>query len=139
MTKRYHRRALIVSSDAHCGQVAANLCELEGLETYTALDGPEALGCGADIQPDFVLVDIATLESEGYAVASAMRATNWGKAATFVALTGDSAPATRDRCIDVGFDHHLVQPIDYRELARSLLSLPKRVGDEPFGILHRNR
>ena len=39
-----------------------------------------------------------------------------------LALTGYSRPEDRDRCIDAGFDGHLVKPVDPDALANAIRS-----------------
>ena len=49
-----------------------------------------------------------------------MRAHPHGPAMALVALTGYGAPRDHERSLEAGFDHHLVKPVDFDELARLL-------------------
>jgi CheY-like chemotaxis protein len=108
-------RVLIVDDDADTVQSTALLFEMQGHATRTAVNGIEALAQGAAFRPHLMLLDIAMPQMDGFAVAAAVRATDWGKHCVLVAVTGYGTPATEDRCAISGFDHYLIKPVDYGE------------------------
>jgi len=56
----------------------------------------------------------------GYDVARRIRSEQWGKEIMLVALTGWGQEEDRRKSRDVGFDQHLVKPIDADALMRLL-------------------
>ena len=52
-----------------------------------------------------------------------MRREPWGKRMCLIAVTGWSEEADRARSGEVGFDHHLVKPLDLALLAELLSGL----------------
>jgi CheY-like chemotaxis protein len=61
---------------------------------------------------------------DGYEVARRIRAQEWGKAVTLVALTGWGQESDRRRSQEAGFDTHLVKPLDLDKLTALLAQLP---------------
>jgi CheY-like chemotaxis protein len=113
-------RVLIVDDDADTAQSTAWLFEMEGHATRTAVSGMEALAQGAEFRPHLMLLDIAMPQMDGFAVAAAMRATDWGEHCVLVAVTGYATPATEDRCAKLGFDHFLIKPVDYAQFTLAM-------------------
>ncbi|HTU57916.1 MAG TPA: hypothetical protein VMF89_05775, partial [Polyangiales bacterium] len=61
---------------------------------------------------------------DGYEVARRIRAEPWGKDAVLIALTGWGQDEDRRRSREVGFDSHLVKPLDPEALSTLLARLP---------------
>jgi CheY-like chemotaxis protein len=61
---------------------------------------------------------------DGYEVARRIRAEPWGKATVLIALTGWGQDEDRRRSREVGFDSHLVKPLDPEALSTMLSRLP---------------
>src|SRR5205807_199142 len=63
-------------------------------------------------RPDVVLVDLGLPILDGYEVARLLRDSPEGGRMTLVALTGYGQADDRSRSLAVGFDHHLVKPVE---------------------------
>jgi CheY-like chemotaxis protein len=74
-------------------------------------------------RPDVVLLDIGLPTMSGHDAARRIRAEPWGRQILLVALTGWGQDEDRRKSKEVGFDHHLVKPVDIPALMR-LLALP---------------
>jgi DNA-binding response OmpR family regulator len=74
--------------------------------------------------PEVALLDIGMPLLDGYEVARRIRAQDWGKAVTLVALTGWGQESDRCRSREAGFDTHLVKPLDLEKLTALLERLP---------------
>ena len=99
--------------------------ELPGVEVAgEAGDGHEALRLADLLRPDVVLLDIGMPKLDGYEVARRIRAEPWGKNAVLIALTGWGQDEDRRRSREVGFDSHLVKPLDPEALSTLLARLP---------------
>ena len=93
-----------------------------GHDVYTAYDGRTAIELAEQHRPDVVLLDIGMPEISGYDVARAIRREAWGRPMRLIALTGWGQAEHRRRSIEVGFDDHLVKPVEL-DLLESVLQL----------------
>jgi CheY-like chemotaxis protein len=75
-----------------------------------------------DFVPDVALLDIGLPVMDGYELARRLRALPAWRHVKLLALTGYGQSSDRARSVDVGFDHHLVKPIDLATLERYLPS-----------------
>ncbi len=69
-----------------------------------------------------MLLDIGMPEVSGYDVARAIRREAWGRSMRLIALTGWGQAEHRRRSIEVGFDDHLVKPVEL-DLLENVLQL----------------
>jgi len=123
--KRGHR-ILLADDNRDALDSLATLLQCDGHEVHTAADGAEALEVAADCRPDVVLLDIGMPKLDGYEVARRIRAEPWGKSTVLIALTGWGQDEDRRRSREVGFDSHLVKPLDPDALSTLLSKLPAR-------------
>jgi signal transduction histidine kinase len=117
-------RILLADDNRDALDSLATLLQCDGHEVHTAGDGAEALEVAAQCKPDVVLLDIGMPKLDGYEVARRIRAEPWGKAAVLIALTGWGQDEDRRRSREVGFDSHLVKPLDPEALSTLLSRLP---------------
>lgn len=118
------RRILVVDDNEDALDSLAALLKLCGHEVFSAANGLLALEAAERHLPDVVLLDIGMPVLDGYEVARRIRAREWGKTVTLVALTGWGQDADRRRSQEAGFDSHLVKPLDLDRLTRLLARLP---------------
>jgi PAS domain S-box-containing protein len=121
------RRILVVDDNRDSAKSLAMLLKLTGHETHTAYDGLEAVAAAAALRPEVVLLDIGLPKLNGYEAARQLRQQPWGKGMVLVALTGLGQEEDRQRSEEVGFDAHMVKPIDIDGL-QSLLARPELYG-----------
>jgi signal transduction histidine kinase len=117
-------RILLADDNRDALDSLATLLQCDGHEVHTAGDGAEALEVAAQCRPDVVLLDIGMPKLDGYEVARRIRAEPWGKATVLIALTGWGQDEDRRRSREVGFDSHLVKPLDPDALSNLLSRLP---------------
>ncbi len=113
-------KVLVVDDNADSAEGLARLLKRKGYTVSTALDGPDAINAAQTLHPDFVLLDIGLPGMDGYEVASRLRKESYCKHTIFVAISGYGQEEDRRRATEVGFDHHLVKPIDFAQLIRIL-------------------
>jgi CheY-like chemotaxis protein len=66
--------------------------------------------------PDVALLDIGLPAMDGYELARRLREKPaWGEV-RLIAVTGYGQSSDRKRSLEAGFDHHLVKPVDIRQL-----------------------
>ncbi len=112
-------RGLVVDDCPDNVASMALLLRLYGHEVDTALGGPAALAAAQAHRPDVVLLDISMPGMSGYEVARRLRGLFRGEV-TLIALTAHGSEEDRRRCLDAGFDCHLVKPADPEEVGELL-------------------
>jgi signal transduction histidine kinase len=117
-------RILLADDNQDALESLAALLQCDGHEVHTAGDGAQALELAAQCRPNVVLLDIGMPKLDGYEVARRIRAEPWGKATVLIALTGWGQDEDRRRSREVGFDSHLVKPLDPEALSTMLSRLP---------------
>ena len=118
------RRILLADDNADALESLATVLRLRGHEVYSAPNGAIALETAARHLPEVALLDIGMPLLDGYEVARRIRAQEWGKSVTLVALTGWGQDSDRRRSQEAGFDTHLVKPLDLDRLTALLAQLP---------------
>ena len=121
------RRILVVEDNRDSAESLAMLLELSGHETRIAYNGEDALGEAAQYQPDCILLDIGLPKLNGYEACRRIREQAWAKNATIIALTGWGQEEDRSKSMQVGFDAHLVKPVDESALLEVLETRPRQL------------
>lgn len=104
---------IVVADDSVDGADSlAFLLKAAGHEVMTAYDGRAAIALAESHHPDVMLLDIGMPEVSGYDVARAVRRESWGRGIRLIALTGWGQAEHRRRSLEVGFDDHLVKPVE---------------------------
>ncbi len=81
----------------------------------------EALELSSRTRYDLVLMDLHMPDMDGYRATSALRARERGGSRTpIVAMTGNTQPGERERCLAAGMDDYLSKPIDLGLLVESV-------------------
>ena len=116
-------RVLVVDDNQDSAESLEILLQAEGYEVRLAHDGPSGIEVAHAFQPHVVLLDIGLPGIDGYGVAHHLRQQPETQDAVLIALTGYGQARDRQRSKVAGFDHHLVKPIHYDELASLIRSL----------------
>jgi signal transduction histidine kinase len=117
------RHILIVEDNADGRESLQTVLRLLGHRVDVAEDGFKGVEKALELRPEVALIDLGLPGLDGFQVAERMRA-SLGKAILLVALTGFAQPEDRRRVREVGFDAHLVKPVNLDELQK-LLALPR--------------
>jgi CheY-like chemotaxis protein/nitrogen-specific signal transduction histidine kinase len=108
-------RILVVDDNVDTARGTARLLQMSGHDVRVAHDGREALEVARGHDPRFILLDIGLPGMDGYEVARQLRGDPRHRDATIIAISGYSEDDYRP-AEQLGFDHHLVKPIDYGAL-----------------------
>ena len=131
-------RILIVDDNLDAAASLGLLLRLTGHEIRTAHDGAEAMRVAEEFRPDVAVLDIGLPKMDGYEVAGLIRRETWGEGMVLIAATGWGQETDRHRSREVGFDHHLVKPVDPAALIQLLASLDtnplRRRQHQPAGL-----
>ena len=114
-------RILVVDDSVDSAETLGELLKIWGYDVRLAHDGPGAVAAARDYRPEVVLLDIGLPGIDGFAVAAQLRKEGIG-GRMLIALTGYGEKQDRDKAQQVGFDHHLVKPIDPDTLQKLLAS-----------------
>jgi signal transduction histidine kinase/CheY-like chemotaxis protein len=110
------RRVLVVDDNRDAAAALKLLLESDGHEVQMAIDGLAGLAAARQYRPEYVLLDIGLPRLNGYDLAAALRADPLLTDTVIVAITGYGQGHDRARTAAVGFDHHLVKPVEFSAL-----------------------
>jgi CheY-like chemotaxis protein len=117
------RRVLIVDDNEDSANSLAMILRLGGHETASVYTAADALSRATAFKPDVVLLDIGLPGMDGYEVAQQMRELPGLRDIRLVAVTGYGRSEDRLRAREAGFDDHLVKPVEFSALERTLAGL----------------
>ena len=113
-------RILVIDDSTDGRESMAELLRLAGYQVAEAADGQEAIRIAPAFRPEVVVLDIGLPGMDGFEVARRLRALPETRTATLIALTGYGQREMQERSKEVGFDHHLVKPVQLDLLERLL-------------------
>jgi CheY-like chemotaxis protein len=111
LAPRKSLRILLVEDNRDSAATLARLLEFSGYGVsvaYSALEGFEA---AKRERPDVILCDIGLPDSNGFALAEALRADPLTSSAQLIAVTAYGKAADLERSREAGFALHLVKPV----------------------------
>ncbi len=114
---------LVVDDNRDVADSTASVMRMNGCDVHVAYDGKAALESVQRLKPDAVLLDIGLPTIDGYLVAEHIRAQPGNGHTMIVAVSGYGQEQDRVRSKSVGFDYHVVKPIDPAVLAGLVGSL----------------
>jgi DNA-binding response OmpR family regulator len=89
-----------------------------------ASNGRAGVQIAQEFEPEIVLLDIGLPDLDGFEVCRRIRSEPWGRRMRIVALTGWGEDRDRARAHEVGFDAHLVKPLEHETLLAILAAPP---------------
>ncbi len=119
------RRVLVVDDNVSSAQSLAMILKLDGHDVQVAHDGTVALDAVRRFRPEAILMDIGLPGMDGYEVALRLQQQPELRKTILLlaAVTGYAEDEARQRSREVGFDHHLVKPVDPEVVLALLASL----------------
>ena len=113
-------RLLVVDDNHDAASSLSVLLSLQGHEVKIAHSGIEAMEIVSTYIPHLILLDIGMPNMDGFEVTRRLREMPELDSTVIVALTGCGQPEDRRRAAEVGFDHHLMKPLEGRLLEKIL-------------------
>jgi signal transduction histidine kinase len=109
-------RILVVDDNQDAAEMIQYVLQQLGHTVAVAHDGPQALGAAATLRPTVALLDIGLPVMDGYELAEQLRQAGYGDGLRLFAITGYGQEADRERSAALGFEAHLVKPVDLMRL-----------------------
>jgi len=119
-------RILVADDVRDSAEGLSVLLRIGGNDVRIATDGAEALNLAAEFQPEVAVLDIGMPKLSGYEVARQIREQPWGEKTVLIALTGWGQQDDIRRALDVGFNYHMVKPVNIPQLQELLEQLAAR-------------
>jgi CheY-like chemotaxis protein len=116
-------RVLLIEDNADASDGLRTLLGLRGHEVFESDGGQNSINAALALMPDVVLIEIGLPRVDGYEIARRIREESGGHTMFLIALTGHGQPEDRRRAYEVGFNLHLVKPINHVELFAVLATL----------------
>jgi PAS domain S-box-containing protein len=113
-------RIMVVDDNVDAASMLAMLLEALGHQIIIEHTARKALERAKKETPHICLLDIGLPDMDGTKLAQLLRAQPQTAHALLIAVTGYGQEQDRERTLAAGFDHHLVKPVDTKELAAIL-------------------
>jgi CheY-like chemotaxis protein len=113
-------RVLVVDDLHDSADSLAMVLRSAGQEVTVAYGGAEAVELAEKHHPQVVFIDLGMPGVDGFEVCRRIRATSWGSRAILIAQTGWGQAFDRRRTHAVGFDQHMVKPLEWEQVSEVL-------------------
>lgn len=120
---RHALRVMVVDDDPVVTESMVVFLELDGYQVRSAATAESALELLAEFRPQVALIDIGLPGQDGYALAERIREREDCAGIRLVAVSGYGHAAALQRSQTVGFDRHLVKPVDPETLCTLLAEI----------------
>jgi len=124
-------RIMVADDNESFAETFSCMLRLQGHDVRVAHDGGTALDLAKSFLPDVALLDIGLPEINGYDLCKEIRAMPALSHAVLIAQTGYGQTEHRERSRAVGFDHHLVKPVQFDTIKALLDSLKTGASNDP--------
>jgi PAS domain S-box-containing protein len=118
-------RIMVVDDNVDAATMLAMLLDAVGHQVVVEHLPGRALERAQMASPQVCLLDIGLPDMDGNELAQRLRAQPETAHAVLVAITGYGQESDREKALAASFDHHLVKPIDTKELYRILATISK--------------
>ena len=104
-------------------QIVGWMLETIGHDYRLVHEGKLAIQTAQEYRPDAILLDIGMPGMDGYAVCRALREQTLFNETVIIAQTGWGQTQAHAAFGELGFDHHLVKPVNLDDLEQLLASI----------------
>lgn len=116
-------KIMVVDDDPVCLRVTRRLLENLGHDVEVCARSSEFVGSLAEARYDLIFLDCQMPEMDGYEVAQSLRAAGYEH--PIVALTANTSPTDRQRCLESGMDGVVGKPASLAKLRLALQNYVK--------------
>ena len=114
------KRILLVDDNEDARELLAEVLRAFGYDVEMAEDGPTALGKLQTFQADVAILDLGLPVMDGFELARRITETHTAPRPRLIALTGYGREGDLAQTRAVGFDAHLVKPVDVPVLVSAI-------------------
>ena len=114
---------MMVDDNVDAALMLAMLLQASGHKVLVEHGARRALDRSKKEAPQVCLLDIGLPDLDGNELAQQLRAQPETAKAVLIAVAGYGQEKDREQTLAAGFDHHLVKPVDARELASILATV----------------
>jgi CheY-like chemotaxis protein len=107
---------VLIEDDPEIRTLIDTVLSAQGHRVVTSGDPTRAVDIVRSESPDLVICDIMMPVMDGYATMRAMRELPWRAHLPIIALTANTAPGERQRCIDAGASEYVSKPVETADL-----------------------
>jgi CheY-like chemotaxis protein len=119
-------RVLVCDDNRDAADTLEALLRAEGYETRVSNDGSVCLQTVRRWRPQVALLDIGMPGMNGYELARAIRALDFGRRIFLIAITGYGQYADVSLAKDAGFDLHMTKPASPDRVLQALAQADRR-------------
>lgn len=123
MNARQNPRVVVVDDEAPIRELVRSYLVRDGMEVFTAEDGPSAIAAVGQLDPDVVVLDLMLPGLDGVEVCRQLRTFS---DAYVVMLTARGEEVDRIVGLSIGADDYIVKPFSPRELVARVRALLRR-------------
>ena len=116
-------KILIVDDAVDTVELLKKRLRFEGYDTAEAYDGEEGLKLVAEYNPDLIILDVLMPKLDGYEVCQRLKSDENTKYIPILMLTAKDEVEDKVKGLDIGADHYLAKPFDYKEVSARVRSL----------------
>jgi PAS domain S-box-containing protein len=113
-------RVLVVDDNVDTATSLATLVLESGHDVRMAHDGPSVVEAAVYYRPNVVLLDIGLPGLDGFEIGKQIRQRPDLQNVVLVAVTGYGRESDLQRSFEVGFDYHLIKPVDFGKVQQIL-------------------
>lgn len=107
---------LVVEDNMDTYELMRIILELNGYETFLAMNGRDGVNAARKQNPDLILMDLAMPEMDGWEATRRIKKDPKTASIPLIAVTAHALPSERDRALKAGCDDYIVKPMDLSEL-----------------------
>jgi CheY-like chemotaxis protein len=112
----HSERVIVVDDNRDAAELVGEILTAMGHEVSVAHDALQALSLIARVRPTVMVLDIGLPVMDGYELASRIREEFGEHAPRLIAVTGYGLDRDRARSREIGFEAHLVKPVNVEQL-----------------------
>lgn len=117
-------KVLIAEDDSYICRGLQDLLQQEGYDTVAASDGEQALVLFAELNPDFVLLDIMMPKRDGYTVCREIR--RYDEQTPVIFISAKSEEIDRVIGLELGADDFIIKPFGTKEVIARIRAVTRR-------------
>jgi CheY-like chemotaxis protein len=121
-------KVLCVDDNPEAARVIGEVLQMAGCEVRVCLNGETALSVAEDFNPDVCVLDIRMPDMNGTELATRLQERAGANPPRCIALTGLWDIEAQHQTHNVGFEEHLVKPVELARLVESVTGKPVAAG-----------